>query len=192
MGEDKKKQKKRGPLESTGEPCVLAAVDFTEHSVRAVGVAATWAKATGTKLLILHVVHDPAEAPGYYGKAVTGKSKKLLKTITNYAEELMAKFMGSIKLPPDTADVLANAETMMVSGSPVTRILEVAAVQNATMIVVGSHGRTGVRRLLLGSKAARVANMSPVPVTIVKPARAGEAKKSKDSKKAKKSKKEKK
>ena len=49
-----------------------------------------------------------------------------------------------------------------------TRILEVAEKLEAIMIVVGSQGRTGLPHLLLGSKAERVAQLSPIPVTIVK------------------------
>ncbi len=53
-------------------------------------------------------------------------------------------------------------------GLPITRILEVAEEIGAQLIVMGSHGRTGLPHLLLGSKAEKVAQLSPIPVTIVK------------------------
>ena len=58
-------------------------------------------------------------------------------------------------------------------GLPVTRILEVATKTEAQMIVMGSQGRTGLSHLLLGSKAEKVAQLAPIPVTIVKTPKAG-------------------
>jgi nucleotide-binding universal stress UspA family protein len=55
-----------------------------------------------------------------------------------------------------------------VVGTPVTRILEIAKKKKARMIIIGSHGRTGLSHLLVGSKAERVVQLSPIPVTVVK------------------------
>ena len=63
---------------------------------------------------------------------------------------------------------LAEAETMLVVGLPVGRILEVAESVNAAMIVMGSQGRTGLQYMMLGSKAEQVMRLSPVSVTIIK------------------------
>ena len=59
-------------------------------------------------------------------------------------------------------------DTKLVVGLPVTRILEVAAKVKAQQIIMGSQGRTGLNRLLLGSKAEHVVRMAEIPVTIVK------------------------
>jgi nucleotide-binding universal stress UspA family protein len=56
----------------------------------------------------------------------------------------------------------------LVKGLPTTRILEVAESKNAIMIVMGSKGRGGIKRLLLGSVAERVVQLSPLPVTVAK------------------------
>ena len=53
-------------------------------------------------------------------------------------------------------------------GIPGSRILEAAESADASLIVMGSRGRTGLPHLLLGSKAERVVQLSPIPVTIVK------------------------
>jgi len=50
----------------------------------------------------------------------------------------------------------------------VTRIVEIAVKKQAMMIIIGSHGRTGVLDLLVGSKAEQVVRLSPIPVTVVK------------------------
>jgi nucleotide-binding universal stress UspA family protein len=63
---------------------------------------------------------------------------------------------------------LKKAKTMLVTGLPVTRTLEVAEKIDASMIVMGSQGRTGLKHIMLGSKAEQVVRLSQIPVTIVK------------------------
>jgi nucleotide-binding universal stress UspA family protein len=72
-----------------------------------------------------------------------------------------------MKKHPDQP-AMATAETSLVVGLPVTRILETAARVKAGMIVMGSQGRTGLAHALLGSKAEQVVRLAPIPVTIVK------------------------
>ena len=56
----------------------------------------------------------------------------------------------------------------MVIGLPVTRILEVAEKLKPMMVVVGSQGRTGMKQMIIGSKAAQIVQLCPFPVTVVK------------------------
>jgi len=58
-----------------------------------------------------------------------------------------------------------------VVSTPVNRIVEIAEKKQARMIIIGSHGRTGLSNLLIGSKAEQVVRLSPVPVTVVKSSR---------------------
>jgi nucleotide-binding universal stress UspA family protein len=116
-------------------------------------------------IVILHVVHDPAEMPGYYNRMT---KKKALVRIEDLALEMFDEFMRElIKNNPDKK-LLKKAERILVLGIPVTRILEVAKKINASMIVMGSQGRTGLKHLLLGSKAEQVVKLAQIPVTIVK------------------------
>ena len=149
---------------------VLVCIDFSNYAELTLEHGATWAKATGSKLLLLHVVHEPARKPGFYREKEKKKDrKKLIKTMVQAAEELLEEFLAEAKDKyPQFSKVLNNAETMLVNGTPVTRIVEVAEEQNAGMIILGSHGKTGAARLLLGSKAGRVVHLSPVPILIVK------------------------
>lgn len=164
----KKQDKKKKVRTSLEGNCVVAAVDFSEFSEGVVQYAALWARATKSKLVVLHVVHDPADTQGYYADVAAKKQKKVMKTIVQRAEEVMAKFMEEMRTQHSKDDVIAAAQAQLVSGVPVRRIIEVAKERKATMLVVGSHGRTGISRLLLGSKAQRIAHLSRVPVTIVK------------------------
>ena len=115
---------------------------------------------------MLHVIHDPAEAPGFY--AQKGKKKKFLKSMEEAAEEMMETFL--LKMRQAYADQVSikKAKPLLVVGTPVTRIVEVAEKKQVKMIIIGSHGRTGLAQLLIGSKVQRVVQLSPVPVTVVK------------------------
>ena len=61
-----------------------------------------------------------------------------------------------------------NARSLLLDGSPAREIVRLARARRASLITMGTHGRTGVRRLLLGSVAARVAAMAPCPVLTVR------------------------
>ena len=147
---------------------ILVPVDFSPHSEAAILFASDLAKQMKAPLVILHVVHDPGEAPGYYDK-MRKKKIKQIKHIEDKAAEVMKSFLQ--RLVDEHSDLkanLKNAETKLVTGLPVTRILEVAKKLEPSMVVMGSQGRTGLAHLYLGSKAEQVVRLCPVPVTIVK------------------------
>jgi nucleotide-binding universal stress UspA family protein len=89
----------------------------------------------------------------------------MLERYQQAAESMMEDFVA--RVATDHPEV-ASAERLLVSGLPVTRILEIAEKRAARHIVMGSHGRTGLSHLFLGSKAERIVQLSPIPVTIVK------------------------
>ena len=144
---------------------IIVPVDFSEHSEAALLFASELADCLSSPLIVLHVVHDPGDAPGFYaGRQSTNDMKK----IEDVASEMMDDFMQRmIKDHPDKS-CLKRAETKLLVGLPVTRILEAAENARAHMVVMGSKGRTGLSHILLGSKAEQVVRLSPVPVTIVK------------------------
>jgi nucleotide-binding universal stress UspA family protein len=120
---------------------ILVALDFTADSEAALLWGCNYADCVGASVIGLHVVHDPGDAPGYY-RRVRGEHPEM--------------------------ETLKSVETVLVKGIPPTRILEIAKSKGARLIVMGSRGRTGLPHLLLGSKAERVVQLAPVPVTIVK------------------------
>ena len=143
---------------------ILAAIDFSPYSEAALMWAARRARRDGVRLVALHVVHDPESAPGYYQRSK--KRKKHLQRIEEAAQEMMSELLD--RLGKEHPELFADLETHLVIGLPVTRVLEVAEKIGAQLIVVGSQGRTGLDQLLLGSKALRIAQLAPIPVTIVK------------------------
>ena len=145
---------------------LLVPVDFTSYSEEALLFASKLAGKLEAQLLVLHVIHDPAEAPGFY--AQKGKKKKFLRSMEEAAEEMMEEFL--LKMRQAHPDILPikKAKALLVVGTPVTRIVEVAEKRQVGMIIIGSHGRTGLANLLIGSKVQRVVQLSPIPVTVVK------------------------
>jgi nucleotide-binding universal stress UspA family protein len=144
---------------------ILVPVDFSEHSENALNFAATIAESTRAALIVLHVIHDPAEMPGYYSKFIEQKN---LENVDDAAEQAFRDFMSRTLAANPDCSPLHKASFFMVVGLPVARILEVADELSPMMVVMGSHGRTGINNLIIGSKAAQVVQLCPFPVTIVK------------------------
>ena len=145
---------------------LLVAVDFSPYSEQALCFAGQLAEKLKAQLLVLHVIHDPAEAPGFY--AQKGKKKKFLKSMEEAAEEMMEEFLLKMRQAHPDIVPIKKAKPLLVVGTPVTRIVEVAEKKQVNMIIMGSHGRTGLAHLLVGSKVQRVVQLSPIPVTVVK------------------------
>jgi nucleotide-binding universal stress UspA family protein len=151
--------------QKTQERVILVPTDFSADSEEALIYAVALAEALKAPLRVLHVVHDPGSAPGYY--AVKGRDKQL-RRMEDVAADLLDGFLHKAKKKHPGHAVLEEARTELVIGLPVTRILETARKRHARMIVMGSQGRTGLAHALLGSKAEQVVRLSPIPVTIVK------------------------
>ena len=144
---------------------ILVPIDFSPGSESALQQAAELAEALQAQICVLHVVHDLTSTPGY--KALKG-AKKQLRRMEDIAAEILQEYMQEIqKKYPEIAS-LHNAETLLVVGIPVTRILEAAEKVDARMIIMGSQGRTGLAHVLLGSKAEQVVRLARMPVMIVK------------------------
>ncbi len=148
---------------------ILVAVDFSDLSAEAFRWASALAKRLETSLVALHVVHDPLAAGGSAPRPK--KHSRHLRRIEDEASERFESFLARVRAEDPLID--GRLEHRLEVGLPTSRILEVAKRVDAQLIVVGSHGRTGLPRLLLGSKAQKVAQLSPVPVTVVKSAGAG-------------------
>lgn len=144
---------------------ILAPVDFSDHSEAALIQAAKFSELIPATLIALHVVHEPGEMPGYYSKLI---KKKKVARLQDIAAEAFDGFMDRIIADNPSLDSLNEAGRLMVTGLPVTRILELVEHLDPIMVVMGSQGRTGLKHLVIGSKAAQIVQLCPVPVTIVK------------------------
>ena len=157
QGESRASGHGRGPI--------LVAVDFSAHSEAALLLASDLADGLGVRLVVLHVVHDPLNMPGYYARMAR---KKTLTRMEDIAGEMLDAFLAEAKKKHPQRQALQKPEVLLVKGIPVTRILQVAQKQKAGLLVLGSKGMTGLRHLLLGSVAEQVVSLARLPVTIVK------------------------
>lgn len=148
-----------------GGELILVPVDFSAHSSAALVWAAEMARRLDARLLVLHVVHDPGAAPGSYTSGERGEEPR---SVEDGAAAMLAAFLARQREEHPQLEQVKDLETSLVIGLPATRILEVAEKTNARLIVMGSQGRTGLAHVLLGSKAERVVQLSPIPVVIVK------------------------
>ncbi len=146
---------------------LLVPVDFTSYSEEALLFASKLAGKLKAQILVLHVIHDPAEAPGFYVKKMK-KKKKFLRSMEEAANEMMDEFIEKMRQTHPDQTPIKEATTLLIVGTPTTRIVEIAEKKKAVMIVIGSHGRTGLSRLLVGSKVQQVVKLSSIPVTVVK------------------------
>ena len=140
---------------------ILFATDFSECSSAALDVASRLASETGARLYIVHVnglieISIPAILPaepayydapwGYERREVRERLENIVPTVANVAHE-----------------------HCYLTGSPVAGLLKCAQSQHIDLIVMGSHGRNGLSRLVMGSAAEGVMRGARCPVLIVKP-----------------------
>jgi nucleotide-binding universal stress UspA family protein len=133
---------------------ILHPTDFSERSALALPVACALARDYGARLVVLHVAAPPPVA---------------------YSE--------GVFIPPDNLAIIEEAkrhldqvpvgdgiavERRFEEGDPVEGILRVAELSRADLIVMGTHGRTGLSRLFMGSVAEQVLRKAPCPVLTLK------------------------
>lgn len=150
----------------SGEGIVLVPVDFYPHSEAALKFAANIAQLMKAKVVVLHVVHDPVDVPGFY--VHEEKKERRLRRMEDVAADMLAEFMKKVTEDYPELPAIKDAKTQLVVGIPVTRILEVVESLRPKCVVMGSQGRTGLSQVFVGSTAEKVVHLCPVPVTIVK------------------------
>ena len=149
------------PSETEGVPTisrVLAPVDLSEQSPMVVDHAAALSEAYGAPLDLLHVVEEAAY-PSAYGLDAMGTD---LPNVQDRAREALETLAGRIDLRTDPVNV------HVLAGNAARDIVEFAEEQAADLIVMATHGRTGLERFLIGSVAEKVVRRAPCPVFTLK------------------------
>jgi nucleotide-binding universal stress UspA family protein len=144
---------------------ILVGIDFSQDSEAALLWADMQASCMSARIVVLHVVHDPAESPGFYRR---DDQSERLYPMESVAEDMMKDFIQRMIEEHPECKNFRSIKTRLVSGLPAGRIVEIAQEENAMIIIIGSRGLTGLPHLLLGSTANRVAQLSTRPVMIVK------------------------
>ncbi len=142
---------------------ILVAVDFSEISAAAVRRSLTLAEALEAEILLLHVIHVPAEAPGFYSSRKLGRKlfRNMEEAATGMMEEFAAKHLKKAK---------PKAQTRLLPGLPGDEIVRQARKWKADLVVIGTRGHSGLKRMLLGSVADQIIRTCPCPVLSVREA----------------------
>jgi len=134
---------------------ILYATDFSDPARNAFGVAYALARDYGARLLLVHVHELSVTAFGEYGMVPPAPDMDFAAVRTKLSE----------LVPPDGP---VPVEVHVRDGLPAEEIVELAEDQGVDLIVVGTHGRRGLERLLMGSVAEQIVRKAPCPVLTVK------------------------
>lgn len=139
---------------------ILYPTDFSEGSLAAVPLLVDLVKKYGAKLYILHVVYDIAKTSGWYVPHVS--MDELYKDMEAAAKkELERCCLEELRGYKDI-------ERIVLKGIPDDEILKFAEQNQIDLIVIGTHGRKGLDRVLFGSTAAKVVRNAKCPVLTVR------------------------
>ncbi|MBF0453377.1 MAG: universal stress protein [Magnetococcales bacterium] len=144
---------------------ILIAVDFSSDSRVAVDEGLALAKMAGADVILHHVIHDLPENPGFYHKKKD--KKKSVHLMSDAAEDMMKEFIKESGAGSFAKKNKIKITTSTSSGLPASAIIKAAKKSNASVIVVGTSGRSGLAKLLIGSNAQRVVQLSKIPVLVV-------------------------
>ncbi|GBD25324.1 Putative universal stress protein [bacterium HR30] len=144
---------------------VLVPVDFSKDSLRAAEYARSFSKPFDAQLLLLHVIE-----PIYYASPADmyAASPNLALLIEEQRKAAQAHLQ---QLADKLSREGAKVQTLLKSGSPAQVIADTAKRVKADLIIMATHGRTGLAHVLLGSVAERVIRLAPCPVLTVRRAR---------------------
>lgn len=137
---------------------ILHPTDFSAGSENAFHLASSLARDYGAQVIVLHVLERPARA--YSGVMMAppspGPSAEERKALKERLHQI------------HSLDAAIRIEHVLEEGDPATAIMQVALERECSLIVMGTHGRTGLSRMLMGSVAEQIVRQSPLPVVTVK------------------------
>jgi nucleotide-binding universal stress UspA family protein len=155
------KKPSRSRADSLGIKSILVPIDFSAHSRNSLKYAVPLAKKFGASLHLVYVVEPtiyPADL-GFGQVVLPGVEEELREKGTSELRSLIEREIGNA----------VKASSAVRSGNPYQEILREAEDNGADLIVVATHGHSGVEHMLFGSTADRLVRHSPVPVLTIRP-----------------------
>jgi universal stress protein A len=138
---------------------IVCATDFSDTAEAAWDLACELAQTHQSELVLVHVF---IEFPVYPEVAVTTIQQVWEEQRVWTEQQLAARVEAAVKRG-------LSARYLLKTGTAPEEIVQAATDERADLIVVGTHGRTGIERLVIGSVAERVVRIAPCPVLTVKP-----------------------
>lgn len=154
---------------------ILCPVDLSVFSLQALKLAVKVAESSGAAMDILHVIHNPFD--DIYMSEITQtnpaqieayarepqRRAKILQATEAHSEVLLKQFCH------ETVQHLPDVRYHVRRGDPFEAILEAAEDFATELVVLATHGRTGLKRLVIGNVAEKIVRHAPCPVLTVKP-----------------------
>ena len=148
---------------------ILLPTDFSECGNYALSYAASLARTFKASIICVNVIEPIVPAVGYSGMT----EPMPIADITEQLEDSAERELPKLAECDDCAGL--EVEELVVHGEAASEIVRVAGERKGELIVISSHGRTGLGRILFGSTAESVVRHAPCPVLVVKPPTPGES-----------------
>lgn len=140
---------------------ILVGTDFSVCAARAFSFGVSLASSQGARIHIVHVLIEPVQAFD-----VAGALPYLDVSTQKEWEEATKKRLAAAVASAEKRGVRATSEFLW--GRPSDALVETAVRTKASLVVLGTHGRSALEKLLIGSTAERVVRLCPVPVLTVR------------------------
>jgi len=140
---------------------IFCPTDFSEPSYEALAVADEMATHFSSELILVHVVKPIAVNPVHVDP--TSFNLPMYEKEREASSNRAIEKVREKKLSPDVA-----CKTMVVQGDPAYQIVELAAEENADLIVIATHGLTGWRKVIFGSVTEKVIRLAKCPVLSIR------------------------
>jgi len=155
---------------------ILCPVDLSGFSLQALELAVKMAANEGATLYLLHVIDNPYDE--LYMASITQadpallelyktepyKRAEVIEATKNHCAVLLKQFSHDL-----VTSVAQQVSYLVETGNPFETIMDVAESYQVDLIVLATHGRTGIKRLVIGNVAEKVVRHAPCPVLTVKP-----------------------
>ena len=140
----------------------LVPTDFSPPSDAALEYARILAAKFGSTLRILHVIDDPSHSSEFVADGFAPSTEAIRIALIEHARKRLDHLMNLV----DRARYNSHADAVL--GTPAEAIIDYAGATGTSLIVMGTHGRTGLAHLLMGSVAEQVVRTAPCPVLTVR------------------------
>ena len=153
-------KKSKLSVQEIGLKKILVPVDFSDNSKKALRYAIPFAQQFNASLILVYIV-EPTIYPSDFGFGQVG--------FPDVEKELHEKAIGEMSsLIESLVPTTVKTQTMVGSGIPFVEITQYAKVEEVDIIIVATHGRTGVEHILFGSTAEKIIRKAPCPVLVVR------------------------
>lgn len=139
---------------------ILVPVDFSEHSKKALRYALSFARQFNAHLELIYVV-EPTIYPSDFGFGQVGFPDVEKELHEKASQELRALIAADVPTHVRTTSVVST-------GIPFVEITTYAKAENIDLIIIATHGRTGVEHILFGSTAEKIIRKAPCPVLVIR------------------------